>query len=446
MSLLIYFLKVSLALIVFYLLYILVFRRFTFFTFNRIYLLLTSSLSLVLPLITIPGKSMAVSEQLYSLGIDWDSFVPVYEAHSSAEQIFQGNSLINFFLLIYLGISLTRLFHGLILLLKLKHKYRNGSVHSRDGVRIIVHPKVESPFTLFQVVYLDPRNFKQKNMPLIRHEMVHARQLHSLDLLLSEIICSFLWINPFVFLFKRRIKENHEFLADYYAQADGEGLIPYMNALSIELSKNYDSALASYFKSSTLKKRILMLTDKQTNRKKRTLYLLLVPLIGFLAMAFQQPLPEVIDEGSLLRIQAGSDRALTTSYTESPSGFPMDEKYRASITAKYGKMKHPFTKEMKMHVGVDIAAPIGEAVYSTGEGTVIKSEMDKNYGNLIVIKHNESYSTLYAHMQSRLVETGDKVNKGQKIATNGTTGLSTGPHLHYEVRKNGENVDPEDYF
>lgn len=187
-----------------------------------------------------------------------------------------------------------------------------------------------------------------------------------------------------------------------------------------------------------------MLTERKTNKTKRYLYLFIIPVVGLLVTAFQQPVSGDTGNAKELHIVQGlkADGAMHI-FADPPSGFPMDKKYRTSVTARFGKMKHPFTKEEVMHKGIDIAAPAGEAIYATGDGTVVKSEFHEKYGNLIVIKHDEVYSTLYAHMASRLVEQGDQVQTGQKIATNGTTGLSTGPHLHYEVRKDGENLDPE---
>ncbi|MBR2471818.1 MAG: peptidoglycan DD-metalloendopeptidase family protein [Clostridia bacterium] len=98
------------------------------------------------------------------------------------------------------------------------------------------------------------------------------------------------------------------------------------------------------------------------------------------------------------------------------------------------------------HNGLDIANKIGTPVEAADSGVVIKSEYDGDFGNLIVIDHNNGYVTYYAHLNSMCVAVGDKVIQGQKIGEVGNTGYSTGPHLHFEVRKNGVPTDPSKYL
>jgi len=109
--------------------------------------------------------------------------------------------------------------------------------------------------------------------------------------------------------------------------------------------------------------------------------------------------------------------------------------------------KDPVTKEDKMHKGVDFSAKTGTPVIATASGAVEKVEFMKGgYGKYIQIKHDDQYQTLYAQLSEMNVQVGDKVEKGQLIGKVGNTGMSTGPHLHYEVIKNGEKVDPKDYY
>jgi murein DD-endopeptidase MepM/ murein hydrolase activator NlpD len=436
--------KVSLSVMVLYMLYRVVFSRYTFFVFNRIYLLLAPLISFMIPLVSIPVSGELTGKQAYSLGIDWEGMLPYEPLPVNVQQSSWQPDLFRVLLFTILLISVLQFFLRFRKIFLLRRAYQDGQVHMRDGVRCVVHPEIAGAFTLFRTVYIHPGDYNNGNRAVLHHELVHAQQWHFLDLVIYEIICAFLWFNPFVFLFKRQVRQNHEFLADNLAQAREGGLIPYMVALSGEIEKSVHVAFASNFRSSTFKKRIIMLTDRKTHRSKRYVYMLLLPFIGLLVTAFQQPATG--DPGSSgimlsgMAMHAGNN---PEAIADPPSGFPMDKQYRNSITARFGKMKHPFTKEEVMHNGIDIAAPAGVAIYATGDGTVVKSEFHEKYGNLIVIKHDEAYTTLFAHMASRLVEQGDQVQSGQKIATNGTTGLSTGPHLHYEVRKDGENLDPE---
>jgi len=112
----------------------------------------------------------------------------------------------------------------------------------------------------------------------------------------------------------------------------------------------------------------------------------------------------------------------------------------------YGIRLHPVHKVKKFHKGIDFTAPSGTAIQATGNGTVIRVEKKKRgYGHNVVIDHGYGYTTLYAHMKTIIVKKGEKVKKGQKIGEIGSTGTSTAPHLHYEVRINGKAVNPIDY-
>lgn len=116
----------------------------------------------------------------------------------------------------------------------------------------------------------------------------------------------------------------------------------------------------------------------------------------------------------------------------------------ARISSGYGKRRHPILGYTKMHKGTDFAAPTGTPIYAAGEGTVVFKGRKGGYGNYIKIKHNDTYSTAYAHMHryGKGIRKGHKVKQGQIIGYVGSTGRSTGPHLHYEVIKHGRQVNP----
>jgi murein DD-endopeptidase MepM/ murein hydrolase activator NlpD len=117
------------------------------------------------------------------------------------------------------------------------------------------------------------------------------------------------------------------------------------------------------------------------------------------------------------------------------------------IASGFGYRIHPIYKIAKMHAGLDFSAEIGTEIYATGDGTIeaVDSKLS-GYGHHVVIQHGYGYETLYAHMSKVNVRPGEKVTRGQVIGYVGNTGTSTGPHLHYEVIKNGTKVDPAFYF
>lgn len=129
-----------------------------------------------------------------------------------------------------------------------------------------------------------------------------------------------------------------------------------------------------------------------------------------------------------------------------PALFPIDRTKLRRMSSPYGYRVHPVLKYRTMHDGVDLAAPTGTDVYATGNGTVVKAHREPAYGNFIEINHGFGYRTCYAHLSKIFVKEGDSVKRGQVIGHVGSTGRSTGPHLHYEVRYRGTPVNPEIYY
>lgn len=113
-----------------------------------------------------------------------------------------------------------------------------------------------------------------------------------------------------------------------------------------------------------------------------------------------------------------------------------------SVSSPYGWRKDPFTGERDFHHGIDISGPSGSEIYAAGEGRVVFSGWRKGYGRVVEVEHQDGLSTLYAHNAKNLVKEGDWVTKYQAIALLGNSGKSTGPHLHFEVRRNGEAFNP----
>lgn len=126
-----------------------------------------------------------------------------------------------------------------------------------------------------------------------------------------------------------------------------------------------------------------------------------------------------------------------------PSRSPLET---ATLTSNYGMRTHPVLGGRRSHKGIDLAQPTGTPVYATADGIVSKAERFGSYGNYIQIEHGGEMQTRYAHLSGYAIAAGEQVRKGQLIGFVGSTGRSTGPHLHYEVRIAGEAVDPTPYM
>ncbi len=115
---------------------------------------------------------------------------------------------------------------------------------------------------------------------------------------------------------------------------------------------------------------------------------------------------------------------------------------RGAISSPYGPRIHPIYQVSSFHAGVDIVVPEGTRVYASAPGRVITAGWEGGYGLLVVLDHGDGYTTYYGHLSALLVSVGQFVEIGQAIALSGNTGLSTGPHLHFEIRRDGVTVDP----
>lgn len=130
-----------------------------------------------------------------------------------------------------------------------------------------------------------------------------------------------------------------------------------------------------------------------------------------------------------------------------PAIQPVSNKDLKRLSSFYGFRIDPIYKVKKFHQGVDFSAPQGTPIYATGDGVVIKAKHSaRGYGNQVEIDHGYGYDTFYAHMVKFIVKKGEKIKRGQVIGYVGTTGKSTAPHLHYEVRKNNHTVNPIYFF
>lgn len=132
------------------------------------------------------------------------------------------------------------------------------------------------------------------------------------------------------------------------------------------------------------------------------------------------------------------------TFGEPPAGSPLPENFE--VSSSFGWRMHPIKKVKKMHKGMDFRAPMGTPVMATADGEVVKAVKQKTgYGNMVIIKHDDTYKTLYGQLSEINVQHGQRVKKGQVIGKVGNSGASTGPHLHYEVIKDGEQINPEPF-
>jgi hypothetical protein len=312
------------------------------------------------------------------------------------------------------------------------------------------------PFSFFRFIFIDPAKIREANLskPIIEHEKVHARELHSLDLIIAEIVTILLWFNPFVFFYRSSIKENHEYLADSGVIRSGINPVDYILALANEVFRNHSIGLTSSFKCSTTKKRLVMITKINTSKKRWLKFTFIIPMVVLLLAAFAKPTAKpvmfsFIKPSAMVRpafLNFTKPMNFDSIGNDIPSIMPLDERNVSQVSG-WGMRMHPTFKIKKFHPAIDFKAPMGTPVFATASGSVeIIKNQTVNQGNYIIIRHGNQYKTLYSHLYDIIVAQGDKIVKGQVIGHVGNTGISTGAHLHYEVIKDGINVNPQGYL
>jgi len=191
-----------------------------------------------------------------------------------------------------------------------------------------------------------------------------------------------------------------------------------------------------------------------------------IRLAGFGGVNRYEPLEGYDNSNLMIAITKHTDKILNQLYVQSlsydeliykainkeqmtlsrPAILPIPNKYLKSVS-NFGMRRNPVLGVVMMHTGMDFSAERGTNIYATGEGTVIKTEYNSGgYGRMVTIDHGFGIQTRYAHMNTISVLPGSEVKRGDIIGTVGNTGRSVGPHLHYEVLKNGRHVNPIEYF
>lgn len=282
-----YFLKVNIAIALFYAFYRLFFYKDTFFTWRRTALLCFFAVSAVYPLLNIQAwvaerESMIAMADLYA-----DIILPEFilesdpSPHSTAfdwkSALIQYANIIYWGVVILLTIRLLSQLAGIISLLFHSRKVRIGNEH----VRLL--PQPGTPFSFFHWIFIHPTLHTEEELSeILTHEQAHANQWHSIDVLISETMCILCWFNPFIWLMKREIRTNLEYLADHRVLESGYNSKSYQYHLLGLSHQKVTATIYNNFNVLPLKKRIQMMNKKRTREIGRSKYLLFLPLAALL--------------------------------------------------------------------------------------------------------------------------------------------------------------------
>jgi hypothetical protein len=270
-NLLIYLLESGICLLVFYLLYQLFLRKETYYRMNRAYLLFALCFSLLAPLLNI-SISAGTTVPLMAYRIE-----PVVVSSLSTESQ-PGWDPWQYVILVYwmvAAILLARLFFNLSRILKI---YRMGSILEEKPFRLVLHPLDHPPFSFFRNIFISKNHYPGPSMKeILEHEKAHVRQLHSVDILLAELLIVLQWFNPLVWIYKKTVTENHEYLADEAVLHRGYCPESYQLRIIAQLFGIRSMPAAHNFNQSIVQKRLKMMEKSKSSSISKFKLLLVLP-------------------------------------------------------------------------------------------------------------------------------------------------------------------------
>ena len=243
-------------------------------------------------------------------------------------------------------------------------------------------------------------------------------------------------------------KSVTEFLSTYYAMKE---LAEYDKEL-LDTVKKQKADIETTKKILTEKKKQVV-TSKQTQQKKaqvlantKTMRQYYISKLSTEEQKLQAKIDEYNEQVETIEaeIKLMALNSISADYIGGALTWPIPG--YTTITSEYGMRVHPITGAYKLHTGTDIGAPMGADFVAMAKGVVTKASMTPAYGNMVIIDHGGGVQTLYAHGSEILVQVGQEVEAGTPVLKVGSTGYSTGPHAHFEIRINGQPVNPMDYL
>jgi beta-lactamase regulating signal transducer with metallopeptidase domain len=445
-SFLIYLAKVNIVFILLYVIYYLFFKRLTFHNLNRGYLMLIIPISFLFPLMELSYAMPMVVQQIVP---EFDEFIPTGVAQTHATLVESHSINYNLiFTVLYVLVSMIFVWKLVLSSIKILHIKRKSEMQ-KIGSYWVVKADVPAVFSYFKWIFVPKKINQEYNSAIIEHEQVHARMWHTLDLMIIEMFIALFWFNPFVFFFRKSLKSVHEYQVDTQIAGKKVTKIDYLQLMAENLESNYRlSSVCNYFNGRTIQNRVKMITKNKSSRIKLISYALVVPVMAILLQSFSVKSVQIENKPTMEALFDVFSFAAIQKEVK-PSIKPIKESQIVKMSSGYGMRMHPITKQKKMHKGVDFVAKKGTPVIATADGRIIKKTFEqegKGYGRYLAIQHDNVYVSVYTQLSGFNAEVGDVVKKGDVIGYVGSSGISTGAHLHYEVHKNGERVNPVDYF
>jgi beta-lactamase regulating signal transducer with metallopeptidase domain len=348
-------------------------------------------------------------------------------------------------------------------ILRITHKWK-GLLGIQRAVRIISSESdhFTFPFTMgiiHPVVYLPQSLISSQNLNIlesvIAHELSHIKRTDSLWNFLLRFIYTLFFFFPVIWIVRRRLATLQECLCDQMVirhhqispRQYGLSLVSFLNRkLSFENRSGFTNGFYRYMNQTRIR-----LIQLQGGKPMKPFVKILFPVLTIVSLVVLYPGTGSLKAGGETSSNPVSMTASSDIIQEKKSA-PENARFITplpgrSLSAGYGLFIHPVYKKEVFHKGVDIPAPSGTVILASASGTVLEAENDttrhKGYGRYLLLSHPDEYQTFYAHLDTVTVSPGQKVSAGDAVGRVGDTGMSTGSHLHFEIRKSGKAVSPE---
>jgi len=387
---LIYFAKVNGLLVLFYLMYILFLRKETFFTSNRWYLILGLISSFVLPLITftktvwVESKPAVFEEMTNYQPVLIENITEVEEAFNWNEILIAFYSLVAIIVLLKIGFEIASFFRNI----------KNQERKKEEHFTLINSSKTDNPYSFFSYIVVNQQQFSEEELlHILIHESIHVKQKHSFDVIFSRIICAILWLNPVVWLYRKAIIQNLEFIADHQTYLTINNKYAYQKTLLKVVISNNQSAITNQFFQSLIKKRIVMLNTNQSHKKKSWKYAVILPFLIAFTLLFQI---ETVAQEKVKKTDEVTTYAVSSSYSSIVTKNTTDQEIKElekSFSDEKQKLK---ISNIKRNSNGEIIAIKLEFDFGKSYNRVMERKSDKGINNIkIYINSDEDDDLAY---------------------------------------------------
>lgn len=365
---LIYLIKLSVSLSLVWLFYQLVLRRLTFYNSNRWYLLLYTAVSFLIPFIDISvllqknDLSGARMVELIPSVENYAGFTPQQQAPALATQ----QPVMPWWIAVFLAGALIVLSRLLLQVFSMYRLRKRASLVSNEEVKLYEVNEAIAPFSFGNAIFVNRQLHNNEELEkIIRHEFVHVRQRHSLDVLWGEVLCMLNWYNPFAWLIRRSIRQNLEFIADNQVVGSGVDKKQYQYLL-LKVTGGAQFRIASQFNFTSLKKRIIMMNKVRTAKVHLLRFVFVLPLAAVLLLAFRSGIGQNASQSAYLQAAVIND-------TTKPMDFDEFMKRNPSVNG-VGWMSEPHRMIVKLKNG-------GEERYNL-ENAADREKLVQKYGGI----------------------------------------------------------------